>query len=113
MSGLEFDERVVEALEFVYTTRDVLRRRALVREALAPEPGERILDVGCGPGFYVAELLDEVGPEGAVVGVDASDASLAMAARRCGAATTPPSSRPTPPRSQWATGSSTRRSACR
>ena len=56
---------------------------ALVHEALAPAPGERILDVGCGPGFYVAELLDAVGPEGSVVGVDGSSSSLAVAARRC------------------------------
>jgi arsenite methyltransferase len=60
----------------------VLRRRQLVRDAIAPAPGEAILDVGCGPGFYVAELLEQVGPEGAVVGVDASPDMLAMAARR-------------------------------
>jgi arsenite methyltransferase len=34
-------------------------------------PGERIIDIGCGPGFYVAELLDDVGPDGVVMGVDA------------------------------------------
>jgi len=37
---------------------DVLRRRQLVRDALGVTPGERVLDVGCGPGFYVAELLE-------------------------------------------------------
>ena len=83
MTQIEFDERVAKGLEVVYRTRDVLRRRQLVREAIAPAPGERILDVGCGPGFYVAELLEQVGPEGAVVGVDASPDMLAMAARRC------------------------------
>ena len=53
-----------------------------MHEALAAQPGERILDVGCGPGFYVAELLEAVGPEGSVVGVDVSPAMLAIAAHR-------------------------------
>jgi arsenite methyltransferase len=83
MNQLVFDESLAEQLEVLYQTRDVLRRRALIREALDPQPGERILDVGCGPGFYVAELLEEVGPEGAVVGVDNSAAMLAVAAHRC------------------------------
>src|SRR5919106_384218 len=83
MSQLVFDESLAEQLEVLYHTRDVLRRRALIREALGARPGERILDAGCGPGFYVAELLDEVGPAGSVVGVDASAAMLAVAAHRC------------------------------
>jgi arsenite methyltransferase len=83
MSQLEFDERVAQQLDVVYRTRDVVRRRELVRQAIGAQPGERILDIGCGPGYYVAELLDLVGPEGAVVGVDASPDMLAIAARRC------------------------------
>jgi arsenite methyltransferase len=82
MSQLVFDESMVEQLEKLYATRDVLRRRRLVREALAPSPGERILDVGCGPGFFAAELLDEVGGDGSVVGVDVSSAMLRVAAKR-------------------------------
>jgi arsenite methyltransferase len=82
VGGLEFDESLGEQLEVVYRTRDILRRRRLVHEALAAEPGERILDVGCGPGFYVAELLEAVGPEGSVVGVDVSPAMLGIAAHR-------------------------------
>ncbi|MEA2330954.1 MAG: hypothetical protein QOH58_1092 [Thermoleophilaceae bacterium] len=69
-------------MEVVYSKRDLLRRRKLVHEALGAAPGERVLDAGCGPGFYVAELLDRVGPEGAVVGVDASPQMLALAAKR-------------------------------
>jgi SAM-dependent methyltransferase len=79
---LEFDQRLVERLERLYTTRDLLRRRELVRGALGAQPGDRILDVGCGPGFYVTELLETVGPEGWVVGVDVSADMLAVAATR-------------------------------
>ena len=52
MSQLVFDEKIVEQLEILYRSRDVLRRRKLVYEALGAQPGDRVLDVGCGPGFY-------------------------------------------------------------
>jgi arsenite methyltransferase len=83
MSQLVFDENVARQMETLYRKRDVRRRRALVGDALAARAGERILDVGCGPGFYVEELLDVVGPDGAVVGVDGSPEMLAAAAARC------------------------------
>ena len=54
-----------------------------MRETLAPQPGERVLDVGCGPGFYCVELAAEVGPSGSVVGLDGSEAMLELAGRRC------------------------------
>jgi arsenite methyltransferase len=82
MTQLEFNRQAAQELEAVYSKRDLLRRRALVHEALGAVPGERILDAGCGPGFYVAELLDKVGSDGAVVGVDASPQMLAAAAQR-------------------------------
>ena len=82
MSQLEFDRRLVERLERLYATRDVLRRRVLVRAALGAQRGDRVLDVGCGPGFYVTELLEAVGSDGSVVGVDASGDMLAVAAER-------------------------------
>ena len=83
MSQLVFDESRARQIDTLYRTRDVRRRRALVREALAVRAGERVLDVGCGPGFYAEELLGEVGPEGSVVGIDASPDMLAVAAHRC------------------------------
>ena len=82
MSQLEFDRRLAERLERLYRTRDLLRRRKLVRAALGARPGDRILDVGCGPGFYDIELLEDVGPEGSVVGLDISTDMLAVAAKR-------------------------------
>jgi arsenite methyltransferase len=85
MSQLVFDDGLVNRLESLYHKRDILRRRASVREAVGAQPGERILDVGCGPGFYVAELLEQVGPQGSLVGVDPSPQMLGVAARRCAA----------------------------
>jgi SAM-dependent methyltransferase len=82
MQILRFDESMVEQLEKLYATRDIMRRRRLVREALALASGERVVDVGCGPGFFAVELLDEVGGEGSVVGVDVSSAMLGVAAKR-------------------------------
>ena len=83
MGALTFDEETGKRLEAVYRTRDAVRRRGLVRAALAARPGERVLDVGCGPGFLCAELAEEVGSEGAVTGLDGSPHMLALAARRC------------------------------
>jgi ubiquinone/menaquinone biosynthesis C-methylase UbiE len=86
MAQLEFNEELAAEMEVVYRRRDILRRRALVHEALGAEAGERVLDAGCGPGFYVAEILERVGSEGSVVGVDASEAMLALSAKRCAGA---------------------------
>jgi arsenite methyltransferase len=82
VSQLEFDRRLIQRLERLYSTRDVLRRRELVRAAVGARSGDRVLDVGCGPGFYITELLEAVGREGAVVGVDISADMLAVAAKR-------------------------------
>jgi SAM-dependent methyltransferase len=83
MSQITFDAAVAQTLEQAYHKRDMVRRRGYVRAALAAAPGERILDVGCGPGFYVRELLDEVEASGSIVAVDASPDMLALARRRC------------------------------
>jgi SAM-dependent methyltransferase len=84
VAELAFDEETGRRLEAVYRIGDAVRRRRRAREALAALPGERILDVGCGPGFYCEELVEEVGPEGSVVGLDSSAEMLALAARRVG-----------------------------
>jgi ubiquinone/menaquinone biosynthesis C-methylase UbiE len=51
--------------------------------------GDKILDVGCGPGFATADLAQRVGPRGRIVGVDISPrflAHLEERARACGLA---------------------------
>jgi ubiquinone/menaquinone biosynthesis C-methylase UbiE len=79
---LEFGDREAEYLEVFYRSADILRRRRLVAQAVSAQPGERLLDVGCGPGFYVAEMAPLVGDSGNVTGVDPSREMLAAAARR-------------------------------
>jgi arsenite methyltransferase len=81
--GLQFDEQMARRIEALYKTQDALRRRQAVLNALQLEPGERILDIGTGPGFVAYEMADAVGPTGAVIGVDLSEPMLALARERC------------------------------
>lgn len=55
---------------------------AAAMDRLAPRPGERILDVGCGCGGTTAELAEAVGPAGAALGVDLAGSMVAAAAAR-------------------------------
>ncbi len=87
---LEFDEQASRAVERVYGTADVVEQRRVVMEALAPAPGERAIDLGCGPGLLACQIARAVGAEGRVVGLDASPSMLAIAARRdCGSGAAP------------------------
>lgn len=52
----------------------------VVREHLRPQPGQRLLDVGCGPGDVVAELPLDVD----YVGVDLNPLYIDSASRRFG-----------------------------
>jgi len=58
----------------------LLDRQAIVRK-LDIQPGDRVLDLGCGPGLWTQLLADAVGPAGCVVGVD-FDRDLLAHARR-------------------------------
>jgi SAM-dependent methyltransferase len=51
-------------------------------EPLKLQPGERVLDVGCGAGSTTLDLARIVGAKGAVTGVDISDTLLGVARER-------------------------------
>ena len=72
MAMLEFDEHATRQIQRLYSTPDVVEQREQVLALLSPQPGERILDVGSGPGFLVASMADAVGNRGAVHGLDPS-----------------------------------------
>jgi SAM-dependent methyltransferase len=54
-------------------------------EMLEISPGDRVLDVGCGPGNFSRDFAHAAG-EGLVVGIDASETMLATAVKRGGGA---------------------------
>jgi ubiquinone/menaquinone biosynthesis C-methylase UbiE len=80
--AVKFGARDVDRLETVYAAPAIVAQRARTRAAVGARPGERGLDVGCGPGFLACELGREVGPAGGVIGVDESPEMLEAARAR-------------------------------
>jgi ubiquinone/menaquinone biosynthesis C-methylase UbiE len=60
--------------------------RSRLREVLAPRPGERVLEVGPGTGYYTLDLAEWAGPDGSVEILDIQqemlDHTMARAAER-------------------------------
>ena len=48
----------------------------------AVQPGERVLDLACGPGETTLEAARRVGPQGEVLGIDSSPEFIALARQR-------------------------------
>jgi SAM-dependent methyltransferase len=53
-------------------------------DALALAVGQTVLDIGCGAGQTILQLIDRVGPTGRVIGVDLAPRVLAVARARTG-----------------------------
>ena len=70
-----------------WVTHDALMEAMLqplgesVMDTLAPQPGEHVLDIGCGCGHTSLSLADRVGAEGSVTGIDISAPMLAVASQ--------------------------------
>jgi arsenite methyltransferase len=79
MATLRFDEEAARKLGAAYMTADLVEQRRATLRWLSLQPGDSILDVGCGPGFLCAELAEAVGEGGRVLGIDISDDLLAFA----------------------------------
>ena len=77
-----FGAREAVRLETIYASPTIVAQRARTRAALGARPGERGLDVGCGPAFLACELGQEVGPSGRIVGLDESPEMLEAARAR-------------------------------
>jgi len=81
------NETVVATYDRLATAYDVLfapmeaGTRAVALDLLALDAGERVLEVGCGPGRALTAMAARVGPSGRVVGVDAAPGMLARARR--------------------------------
>jgi ubiquinone/menaquinone biosynthesis C-methylase UbiE len=80
---LKFDGDNSRTLETMYTAPEVVAQRRAVLQMLQPCLAEKVLDVGCGPGFLVKELARAAGPDGKVSAIDISESALALARKRC------------------------------
>jgi SAM-dependent methyltransferase len=79
---LGFDDATSRRIEAAYVSPELVLQRRTTLEMLGLQPGERVLDVGSGPGFLAAEMAAEVGPGGLVVAVDPSAAMRGLAQAR-------------------------------
>jgi arsenite methyltransferase len=82
-TGLRFDEATGRKLEAAYLTPDVVAHRGHVVKALALKLGEKVLDIGSGPGLLAHDMAASVGHGGRICGVDVSEDMLTMSRRRC------------------------------
>jgi len=80
--AVRFDARAVARLERIYAAPEIVEQRARTRAALGARAGERGLEIGCGPGFLVCELAQDVGETGRLVAIDSSLDMLAAARAR-------------------------------
>jgi ubiquinone/menaquinone biosynthesis C-methylase UbiE len=79
----QFNAETARLLENAYRGSDFVKRRLATREALAPQAGETIVDVGSGLGHLAVELSRAVGDAGEVIGVDPSADMRKAAANQC------------------------------
>jgi SAM-dependent methyltransferase len=80
MSGvMRYEDDAARRIEGLSETAAMEMQRGRVIAALAPRAGERILDVGCGPGHLTRELAEIVGAGGRACGADVSEPMLALA----------------------------------
>ncbi len=83
MTELRFDEDATKRLLALYVTPDMVSQRGEFLRALDPKSGERVLDVGSGPGFLAGAIAAVVESRGTVHGVDISEPLLAVARTHC------------------------------
>ena len=73
MSGLAFSSDAATKLIAAYRAPDLVRQRDATLQRLGLKRGERVVDIGCGPGFLCEMMAAAVGPTGQVTGIDISE----------------------------------------
>ncbi|QDS67994.1 hypothetical protein FKW77_009302 [Venturia effusa] len=53
-----------------------------VLQHLSPQPGDRILDLGCGDGFLTSQIASSISPTGSIKGIDASPSFIKTATEK-------------------------------
>lgn len=75
----DFDPRHIDR---IYNVPAVRAQRDRTRELLAAQPGDRVMDLGCGAGHLTADLARDVDRAGRVIGLDRQRAMLAATSDR-------------------------------
>lgn len=83
MAKLEFDDEGLRLVEEFNASAGATARRARIQEALSPRLGNRVLDIGSGPGHQAFELSFAVGTAGRIDGVDPAESAVEIGRRRC------------------------------
>lgn len=79
----------VDFMDVVNAQPDRRRLKSVLAERLTLSPGARVLDVGCGTGDDARMLASLVGPDGHVIGIDASETMIRVARERSRASSLP------------------------
>ena len=82
-SKREYNEEESKYTEQAYLSDQIERQRERTIEVIDPQPGETIVDIGCGSGLLARELAAAVGYAGRIVGVDSTASMLELAGNRC------------------------------
>jgi phosphatidylethanolamine/phosphatidyl-N-methylethanolamine N-methyltransferase len=77
-----FYGRWARAYDWLATAPGVDSWRTRAADALALEPGDTVVEMGCGTGANLPHLRERVGPDGRVVGVDVTREMLRRADER-------------------------------
>ena len=81
---MEYDEEESRRTERAYLSPEIVQQRTRTLEVINASIGEKIVDVGSGPGLLAHSLAIAVGVSGSVTCVDSSVAMMALAKNRCG-----------------------------
>jgi ubiquinone/menaquinone biosynthesis C-methylase UbiE len=80
---VSFDSANAQRVDRQYATPALVEQRRRTLDAMALQPGQTALDIGCGPGYLTLEMARQVGASGRVIAVDTSQPMLDIARARC------------------------------
>src|SRR6516162_1951168 len=83
MNTLSFAGDMARLQQAITESHDLVVRRGIVIDMLNLRTGERVLELGCGGGYYTHEAAGSVGPTGRVCAIDISPDQIAAAQARC------------------------------
>jgi arsenite methyltransferase len=83
MSTLSFAGDMARLQRAIAESHDLIVRRGTVFETLNLRAGERVLQLGCGGGYYTHDAARFLGPTGRVCAIDISPDQIAAAQARC------------------------------